>query len=211
MIRIELEKKLNTYQGNHPLQVLLEMEAGSLVKISGPSGAGKTTFLKLIAGLMLPDAGRILVDDEVWLDTSSKINLSPQKRKCGFVFQDYALFPNMTVQQQLEYATKDQELIQGLLDFGRLEPFIKHKPAQLSGGQQQRLAILRALAIKPKLLLMDEPFSALDFKTKTNLIEELQILLDKNSISTIIVTHNPQELESLPGKNLVIGEEENDG
>ncbi|MEX8547103.1 MAG: sulfate/molybdate ABC transporter ATP-binding protein [Mucilaginibacter sp.] len=210
MIRIELEKKLNTYQGNYPLHVLLEMETGSLVKISGPSGAGKTTFLKLIAGLMLPDAGRILVDDEIWLDTSSKINLSPQKRKCGFVFQDYALFPNMTVQQQLEYATKDQELIKSLLDFGRLKPFVKHKPLQLSGGQQQRLAILRALAIKPKLLLMDEPFSALDFKTKTNLIEELQILLDKNSISTIIVTHNPQELKGLPGQNLVIGEEESE-
>ncbi|WP_299291954.1 ATP-binding cassette domain-containing protein [uncultured Mucilaginibacter sp.] len=208
MIRIEIEKKLNTYQGKHLLKVFLEMKAGSLVKVSGPSGAGKTTFLKLIAGLMLPDAGRILVDNEVWVDTSSKINLSPQKRKCGFVFQDYALFPNMNVQQQLEYATKDQELIKGLLDFGRLEPFVKHKPVQLSGGQQQRLAILRALAIKPKLLLMDEPFSALDFKTKTTLIEELQILLDKNSISTIIVTHNPQELESLAGQNLVIGEEE---
>ncbi len=208
MIRIAIEKKLNTYQGNHPLKVFLEMKTGSLVKISGPSGSGKTTFLKLIAGLTIPDKGKISVDDEIWLDTSSKVNLSPQKRKCGFVFQDYALFPNMTVQQQLEYATKDQELIKGVLDFGRLEPFVKHKPAQLSGGQQQRLAILRALAIKPKLLLMDEPFSALDFKTKTNLIEELQILLDKNSISTIIVTHNPQELEILAGQNLVIGEEE---
>lgn len=210
MISINLEKKLNTYQGNHPLRVSLEIESGSLVKISGPSGAGKTTFLNLIAGLTSPDSGQILVDNEIWLDTSAKINLNPQKRKCGFVFQDYALFPNMTVQQQLEYATKDQELIQGLLYFGRLEPFIKHKPAQLSGGQQQRLAILRALAIKPKLLLMDEPFSALDFKTKTALIEELQILLDKNSISTIIVTHNPQELEILAGKNLIIGEEETD-
>ena len=208
MIRIEIEKKLNTYQGNHLLKVFLEMKAGSLVKVSGPSGAGKTTLLKLVAGLIEPDSGQISVDNEVWVDTSSKVNLSPQKRKCGFVFQDYALFPNMNVQQQLEYATKDQELIKGLLDFGRLEPFVKHKPVQLSGGQQQRLAILRALAIKPKLLLMDEPFSALDFKTKTTLIEELQILLDKNSISTIIVTHNPQELESLAGQNLVIGEEE---
>jgi len=108
----------------------------------------------------------------------------------------------------LEYATSDQSLIVELLDFGRLKPFVKHKPTQLSGGQQQRLAILRALAIKPKLLLMDEPFSALDFKTKNTLIEELQFLLDKNSISTIIVTHNPQELEGLEGKDLLIGEEE---
>ncbi len=210
MIYIDIEKRLSTYQGNQPLKVFLEMETGSLLKISGPSGAGKTTFLKLIAGLMLPDQGKVLVDDEVWVDTSSKINLSPQKRKIGFVFQDYALFPNMTVQQQLEYATADQNLIRELLEFGRLEPFIKHKPAQLSGGQQQRLAILRAMAIKPKVLLMDEPFSALDIKTKTTLIEELKILLEISSISTIIVSHNLQELESLEGQELLIGEEESD-
>jgi len=208
MIEINIEKKLSLHQGKNLLKVSLEMETGSLVKISGPSGAGKSTFLKMIAGLIEPDNGKIRVDDFVWLDTSSKINLSPQKRKTGFVFQDYALFPNMTVKQQLEYATNDQNLIKELLDFGRLEPFIKHKSAQLSGGQQQRLAILRALAIKPKLLLMDEPFSALDFKTKTNLILELKLLLDKNSISTIIVTHNPQELETLQGQELFIGEEE---
>lgn len=210
MIYIDIKKRLSTYQGNHPLKVFLEMETGSLLKISGPSGAGKTTFLKLIAGLMIPDSGKILVDNEVWVDTSSKINLSPQKRKVGFVFQDYALFPNMTVQQQLEYATSDQNLIRELLEFGRLEPFIKHKPAQLSGGQQQRLAILRAMAIKPKVLLMDEPFSALDIKTKTTLIEELKILLEISSISTIIVSHNLQELESLEGQELLIVEEESD-
>lgn len=210
MIRIEVEKKLNTYAGKHLLKVFLEMKTGSLTKISGPSGAGKTTFLKMIAGLTNPDFGKIVVDDLIWTDTSSQINLSPQQRKTGFVFQDYALFPNMNVQQQLEYANPDQNQIKELLAFGRLEPFAKHKPAQLSGGQQQRLAILRALAIKPKLLLMDEPFSALDFKTKTTLIQGLQILLDKNSISTIIVSHNLHELESLLGQELVIGEKEID-
>jgi len=210
MISINLEKKLSTYSGKSVLKVSLEMETGSVTKVSGPSGAGKTTFLKLIAGLNHPDQGKILVDDAVWLDTSSKINLSPQKRKCGFVFQDYALFPNMTVRQQLEYATADQSMIAELLDFGRLEPFAKHKPLQLSGGQQQRVAILRALAIKPNILLMDEPFSALDFKTKTTLIEELQFILDKSSMSTIIVSHNLHELESLPGQEIFIGEEDND-
>ncbi|MGI4022563.1 MAG: ATP-binding cassette domain-containing protein [Janthinobacterium lividum] len=207
MIRIEVEKKLSTYSGKHSLKVFAEMETGSLIKISGPSGAGKTTFLKMIAGLTNPDYGKIIIDDVVWTDTSAQINLSPQKRKTGFVFQDYALFPNMNVQQQLEYATSDRNQIRELLAFGRLEPFVKHRPAQLSGGQQQRLAILRALAIKPKLLLMDEPFSALDYKTKTMLIAELQILLDKNSISTIIVSHNLHELESLPGQEFFIGEE----
>lgn len=209
MISIDIKKKLSTYQGRQLLKVSAEMDTGSLLKISGPSGAGKTTFLKILAGLIQPDQGKIVVDDLVWIDTSSKTNLSPQQRKTGFVFQNYALFPNMNVQQQLEYATKDQDLIKDLLAFGRLGPFIKHKPEQLSGGQQQRLAILRALAIKPKLLLMDEPFSALDIKTKTTLISELQFLLDKNSISTIIVSHNLHELESLPGQEIFIGEEEN--
>ncbi|MGI4750316.1 MAG: ATP-binding cassette domain-containing protein [Janthinobacterium lividum] len=209
MISINIEKKLSTYQGRQLLKVFVEMESGSLLKISGPSGAGKSTFLKILAGLIQPDFGKIIVDDLVWMDTRAKINLSPQQRKTGFVFQNYALFPNMNVQQQLEYATKDQDLIKDLLSFGRLEPFLKHKPEQLSGGQQQRLAILRALAIKPKLLLMDEPFSALDLKTKTTLIDELQFLLDKNSISTIIVSHNLHELEALPGQQLFIGEEEN--
>ncbi len=209
MISINLKKKLSTYQGRQLLQVSTEMDTGSLLKISGPSGAGKTTFLKILAGLIRPDQGKIVVDDLVWADTSAKINLSPQQRKTGFVFQNYALFPNMNVQQQLEYATKDQDFIKELLAFGKLEPFIKHKPEQLSGGQQQRLAILRALAIKPKLLLMDEPFSALDLKTKTTLISKLQFLLDKNSISTIIVSHNLHELEALPGQEIFIGEEEN--
>lgn len=209
MISIDIKKKLSTYQGRQLLKVFVEMDTGSLLKISGPSGAGKTTFLKILAGLIQPDQGKIVVDDLVWIDTSSKTNLSPQQRKTGFVFQNYALFPNMNVQQQLEYATKDQDLIKDLLAFGRLGPFIKHKPEQLSGGQQQRLAILRALAIKPKLLLMDEPFSALDIKTKTTLIGELQFLLDKNSMTTIIVSHNLHELESLPGQEIFIGEEEN--
>jgi molybdate transport system ATP-binding protein len=206
MISINIEKTLLRYNGRQLLKVSAEMN-GALLKISGPSGAGKTTFLKILAGLIAPDEGKILVDDVVWTDTSAKINLSPQHRKTGFVFQDYALFPSMNVQQQLEYATKDRGLIKDLLAFGRLEPFLKHKPDQLSGGQQQRLAILRALAIKPKLLLMDEPFSALDLKTRTVLIHELQFLLDKNSISTIIVSHNLHELESLPGQELFIGEE----
>ncbi|WP_419800537.1 ATP-binding cassette domain-containing protein [Mucilaginibacter sp.] len=210
MISIDIEKKLAHYRGKHILKVSAEMETGNLLKIFGPSGAGKTTFLKILAGLIAPDQGKIVVDDVIWTDTSAKINLSPQQRKTGFVFQDYALFPNMNVQQQLEYATKDADLIKNLLAFGRLEPFIKHKPGQLSGGQQQRLAILRALAIKPKLLLMDEPFSALDLKTKIALIREFQFLPDKNSISTIIVSHNLHELEALPGQELFIDEEEID-
>ncbi|HEY0244215.1 MAG TPA: ATP-binding cassette domain-containing protein, partial [Mucilaginibacter sp.] len=157
MISIDIEKKLKAYQGRRILKIDRRFPLGSITKIYGPSGSGKTTFLKIIAGLITPEKGSLLVNEVVWFEPSSNINLSPQKRRVGFVFQDYALFPNMSVRQHLEYATNDGEWIQRLLHIGKLETLSDHKPLHLSGGQQQRLAILRALAIKPKLLLMDEP------------------------------------------------------
>ncbi len=120
--------------------------------------------------------------------------MPPQKRMTGFVFQDYALFPNMNVLEHLEYATNDTAWIKRLLHIGKLDNLVMHKPEYLSGGQQQRLAILRALAIKPKLLLMDEPFSALDPEMKTDLINKLKILFDELGATVLIVSHNPQEL-----------------
>ena len=197
MISIDIEKKLKAYKGQQVLKIAAQFPAGSITKIYGPSGSGKTTFLKIIAGLTDPEKGKITVDDTVWLDTSAKLSLSPQKRKPGFVFQNYALFPNMTVQQHLEYATDDQQWIKRLLAIGKLETFLEHKPEHLSGGQQQRLAILRAMATKPKLLLMDEPFSALDPKMKSEIIIELKSLWKELGTTVLIVSHNPQELEGL--------------
>ena len=197
MISVDIEKKLKAYKGQQVLKIAAQFPAGSITKIYGPSGSGKTTFLKIIAGLIVPENGKITVDDIVWLDTSAKVSLSPQKRKTGFVFQNYALFPNMTVRQHLEYATDDPQWIKQLLAIGRLETFLEHKPEYLSGGQQQRLAILRAMAIKPKLLLMDEPFSALDPKMKSELIADLKLLWRELGTTTLIVSHNPQELEGL--------------
>ena len=197
MISIDIEKKLRSYKGQHILQIKQQFAAGSITKIYGPSGAGKTTLLKTIAGFTEPERGKIIVNDVVWFDTESKINLLPQKRMAGFVFQDYALFPNMTVKQHLEYATTDTEWINRLLAIGKLGPFATHKPEYLSGGQQQRLAILRALAIKPKLLLMDEPFSALDPESKSALINELKTVFEELKTTVLIVTHNPQELDGL--------------
>jgi molybdate transport system ATP-binding protein len=194
MISIDIEKKLKAYSGQQWLKVKHYFMPGGITKIYGPSGAGKTTFLKIIAGLVEPEKGSIKVDEAFWLDTSSKVNLSPQKRMTGFVFQNYALFPNMTVQQHLEYATDDKLWIDRLLKIGKLETLTTHKPEHLSGGQQQRVAILRALAPKPKLLLMDEPFSALDPKMKSELITELQSLFAELKITVMIVTHNPAEL-----------------
>jgi molybdate transport system ATP-binding protein len=204
MISINIEKHLNAYQGKQVLKIDRRFPTGSITKLYGPSGSGKTTFFKIIAGLITPEKGSIVVDEEVWFERVSNTMLSPQKRKVGFVFQDYALFPNMTVQQHLEYAANDVEWINRLLAIGKLETLTKHKPEHLSGGQQQRLAILRALAIKPKLLLMDEPFSALDPEMKSALISELKVLFDEMDTTVLIVSHNPQELESLTDGEFLI-------
>ena len=195
MISIDIEKKLKVYEGQSLLKIAEQFPQGSITKIYGPSGAGKSTFLKIIAGFVQPENGKIVVDGLTWLDTSSKINLPPQKRRTGFVFQDYALFPNMSVRQHLEYATKDAAWVKRLLEIGKLDTLVTHKPEHLSGGQQQRLAILRALAVKPKLLLMDEPFSALDSEMKTGLINNLKSLFKELGTTVLIVSHNRQELD----------------
>jgi molybdate transport system ATP-binding protein len=207
MIRIDIEKSLKAYQGKRVLKISGEFEAGSITKIYGPSGAGKTTFLKVIAGLIAPEKGKIAVNDSFWLDTTAGISLPPQNRMAGFVFQDYALFPNMTVLQHLQYATNDTEWIDRLLAIGKLETLTNHKPDHLSGGQQQRLAILRALAIKPKLLLMDEPFSALDPVMKAKLISQLNIIFKELNATVFIVSHNMQELGAFNGSALLINVE----
>ncbi|MCQ6961238.1 ATP-binding cassette domain-containing protein [Mucilaginibacter aquariorum] len=205
MIIVDIKKGLKAYNGLQVLQIKKKFIVGSITRITGPSGAGKTTFLKMVAGLITPDTGIIKTNNTAWFDASQQINLSPQQRHIGFVFQDYALFPNMTVKQHLEYATNDTQWINRLLTIGGLSDFTDHKPNHLSGGQQQRLAILRALAIKPKLLLMDEPFSALDLKMKSALIKDLQGLFAELGATTLIVSHNPQELDGISGDELEIG------
>lgn len=197
MITIDIEKKIAAWQGQRVLKIHEQFPAGSIVKISGPSGAGKTTLLKIIAGFIRPERGIISLNGDTWLDTNRRIDLSPQQRLTGFVFQDYALFPNMTVRQHLDYATRDKIWIKRLLEIGKLDTLDTHKPRFLSGGQQQRLAMLRALAIRPKLLLMDEPFSALDPETKTDLLAGLRDVFNELQATVFIVTHNGGELEGI--------------
>ncbi|RKR82961.1 molybdate transport system ATP-binding protein [Mucilaginibacter gracilis] len=202
MIAIDIEQKMRSYQGHTILKVKAQIALNSVTKIYGPSGCGKTTLLKIIAGLVVPQKGKIRVGNDVWLDSEAKVNLLPQQRKVGFIFQDYALFPNMTVVKHLQYATDDKVWINRLLHFGRLETLQQHKPQYLSGGQQQRLAILRALAIKPRILLMDEPFSALDQDMRGVIINELKVLIDELSCTCLIVSHNPDELAFIANAEL---------
>jgi molybdate transport system ATP-binding protein len=203
MISVAIEKRLKGYGGAGKLNVKYQFEPG-ITLIHGPSGAGKTTLLKIIAGLVSPEHGQIRVNDTIWLDTEAKINLSPQIRRVGFVFQDYALFPNMSVIEHLQYATGDKDWIMRLLHIGKLETLTTHKPAYLSGGQQQRLAILRALAIKPSVILMDEPFSALDRSTKTDLINNLRGVYKELNATVLTVSHNPDELAGIADADLYI-------
>ena len=195
MIELDISKLVKSYQGFVELKVKTTFESESISRISGPSGVGKTTLLKILAGLVTPEKGTISVDDDLWFDADRKFSKKTQDRNVGFVFQDYALFPNMTVEQQLRYGSADEGYIDHLLSIGQMKAFRKSLPKQLSGGQQQRLAILRALSTKPKLLLLDEPFSALDQVLKSQLILNLKVLFSEQKTTVLLVTHASDEIE----------------
>jgi len=207
MITISLYKTLHTVSGTMPLDIELKIAAGEFVSLYGASGVGKTVTLKMIAGLLTPDQGIIQVNEEIWLDTKKKINLKPQKRKIGFVFQEYTLFPNMTVRKNLEYAlqkNQDPKIIEELIDLIELKKLEYQKPNTLSGGQQQRVALARALVQKPSILLLDEPLSALDNKMRVKLQEYLGKIHKKYKLTTILVSHNIEEICKLSDRVHVI-------
>ncbi|GGE45188.1 molybdate transport system ATP-binding protein [Pedobacter psychrotolerans] len=192
MIEVDITKRIKTYKGWEDLKVKTQFDMGKITRITGPSGVGKTTLLKIIAGLITPELGAIKFNGNTWFDAEKKFSKKIQDRKVGFVFQDYALFPNMTVEAHLAYGTKDQTYINELLELGEMENFRQHLPGQLSGGQQQRLAILRALSTKPVLLLMDESFSALDKELKGKLMTKLQALFLVQGTTVLVVTHHDE-------------------
>ncbi|MFW0717866.1 ATP-binding cassette domain-containing protein [Pedobacter sp. N23S346] len=199
MIEIDISKRIKTYKGWEDLKINTQFETGKITRITGPSGVGKTTLLKILAGLVTPEQGVIKFKTDVWFDSARKFSKRIQDRNVGFVFQDYALFPNMTVEEHLKFGTKNHEYIDQLLAIGEMASFRQNLPNQLSGGQQQRLAILRALSTKPALLLMDESFSALDKKLKSTLLEKLQTLFLAQGTTVLLVTHNEAELEGSSG------------
>lgn len=199
MIRIDVVMPRLFTEGVGDLQVKLDVASGSLTAFVGPSGSGKTTVLRLLAGLETPRQGRIVVDDSVWLDTEQRINRPPQQRSIGYVFQDTALFPNMTVRQNITYAApkSEQNLVQALIEATDLEAFVNQKPVRLSGGQRQRVALARALVRRPQLLLLDEPFAALDRNASQAL---RQVLLDLHrswGTTTLLVSHHEVDVQAL--------------
>jgi molybdate transport system ATP-binding protein len=204
MIEIDVEKELVSSRGRINLHIKATLNQSELFVVFGESGAGKTTMLRILAGLTKPDKGYIKVGSKIWLDTESGINLPVQLRNIGFMFQDYALFPNMTVFENIQYAQKKKEkhLAGELIEKFGLSEFSNRKPGKLSGGQMQRVALARALARKPDFLLLDEPLSALDSTTRTLLQDEVLKAHEAQKTTTFLVSHDLAEVFRLAGKVL---------
>jgi molybdate transport system ATP-binding protein len=201
MIKIDIKKNLFTSDGEIELKADFKIKRGEFIAVSGRSGSGKSTLLRVIAGLE-SSSGKIEVFGKVWQD--EKFFLPPQKRGIGFVFQDYALFLNMTVLQNLIYVKDDKNLSKHLLEITELYSLRDRYPHTLSGGQKQRVALARALMNRPKLLLLDEPLSAIDEELRESLQKEILSLHKEFGTTTILVSHSKKEIESLCDRVLVI-------
>ncbi|MBE0650752.1 MAG: ATP-binding cassette domain-containing protein [Bacteroidales bacterium] len=197
MIEIALQKELTAADGIMKLDVDLRIQQGHLVTLFGDSGAGKTSILRMIAGLMIPDDGQINVNGSNWMDVKKGISLKPQQRRVGFLFQNYALFPNMTVQENLTYALEkgqDKKIVDELIETIELGDLQNRKPGTLSGGQNQRVALARALVRKPEILMLDEPLSALDTKMRMKLQDFILTVHKRYNLTTILVSHDANEV-----------------
>ncbi|MDU2063886.1 MAG: ATP-binding cassette domain-containing protein [Sporomusaceae bacterium] len=197
MLEVSVEKKLADFT----LQVNFSVDQETLV-LFGPSGCGKTTTLRCIAGLTKPDKGKIISARKVFFDSAARVSVQPRKRNIGYMFQDYALFPHMSVKQNIWYGVKEsgikaQELYENLLDLLRIHSLERRAIHQLSGGEKQRVALARSLMAQPEILLLDEPLSALDQKSRAEVQEELKRMQQLWNIPFILVTHDAAEAEAL--------------
>lgn len=199
---VQVQKKLSGTQGNFELDVAFQSGASDSVALYGPSGAGKTSVLRMLAGLTAPDHGRIVFDDEVWFDSLLGINLPTHARSIGMVFQNYALFPHLNVQDNVAFAVDKSAnaWVEQLLEMSDLQNLRFQSIQQLSGGQKQRVALARALARKPKLLLLDEPLSALDQHVRMQMQDHLLMMHREFGLTMILVSHEVAEVFKLAQK-----------
>ena len=198
MLTVEIEKRL----GDFTLGARFE-SAGGITAVFGPSGAGKTTLVNAIAGLIAPDRGRIAIDGTVLFDSERRINLPPHRREIGYIFQEGRLFPHFSVSRNLDYGrrmrglpedAKQLERIVSLLDIGHL---LERRPGKLSGGERQRVAIGRALLTRPRLLLLDEPLASLDAARKREILPYLERMRDEVGAPMVYVSHQAAELRRI--------------
>ncbi len=209
MIRFRAKKKLHFSEGHIPLDAAFEVASGEFVTLFGKSGAGKTTILRMLAGLAQPEEGYIEVDGEVWFDSQKKINWPVQKRRIGFVSQEYTLFPQMSVVENLRFALWDPKnlgLIDELLKIADLTELKNRRPHYLSGGQKQRVCLIRAYLRQPKIFLLDEPFSSLDAGLRLKLQDQLLEMYQRFKVATLFVSHDFSDVFKLSHRVLLLEE-----
>lgn len=197
MMQLHVKKKLGFDHHSFDLDIELKISRGELLGISGPSGSGKTTLLRIIAGLERKVQGYISCRNNWWLNSDQKIFLPPQKRSAGLVFQDYVVFPNMSVRQNLLFALEnkqDSAYLDQIIAVMQLESILQQYPETLSGGQKQRVALARALVRKPEILLLDEPLSAVDSQMRNQLQDFILGLHKQFELTTVLVSHDREEI-----------------
>lgn len=199
-IEVDIKKRL----GDFYLNISFKAE-NEIIALCGESGSGKSLTLKCISGIEKPDEGRIMIGDKLVFDSVRKINVIPQERKTGLLFQDYALFPNMTVFQNIEAVNRADEDINEYIDRFKLKGLEKLYPYQLSGGQKQRCAMARMIITRPDIIMLDEPFNALDSKLKKEIKAEVKQVIDSLGIPTILVSHDEEEVDYFTKKIVHIG------
>lgn len=206
MIHLDIQKRLQSAEGEMNLHIKCDIQQGQFITLYGESGVGKTSTLRMLAGLMQPDAGQIIVNNKSWFDQDKKINIKSQLRNIGFVFQDYALFPNMTVKENLHYATgkRDKSAIAQVIDIVELGELQDRKPDTLSGGQKQRVALARAVVQQPEILLLDEPLSALDLSKRLKLQDYLLKIHSEFKLTTLLISHDIAEIIKLSDQVFVL-------
>lgn len=207
MIRVDIAKELHAGAGRIALQLKFEIADGELLALYGASGSGKTSMMRIIAGLLRPDRGTIEVDGEMWFDSSRRINESPQHRDVGVVFQEYALFPNMTVYQNIAFGLKEgqsRDSVNEIIQHMDLDAMAHVRPALLSGGQKQRVALARAIVRRPRVLLLDEPTSALDATLRARIQQYIRSVHKEHRMTTLLITHDMIEVMRLADRVITI-------
>jgi len=209
MIEVDIQKRLHAGAARIALQLRFQINDGELLALFGPSGSGKTSLMRMIAGLLTPDMGSIVVDGDAWFDSGANVNRPPQQRDIGVVFQDYALFPNMTVRGNILFGLKPDQpsgSVEEVIDLMELTPMANVKPELLSGGQKQRVALARAMVRRPKLLLLDEPTSALDAALRVKIHQYIKSIHKRDATATLLITHDIVEVARLADRVVVIEE-----